>query len=257
MIDDDRVFDETEMCDNMAFDKAPLDEYHHIGKRGVRRLDGYEKASGRAIYTIDMQLPGMLHGRFFTSPYPHAEIRRMDTSRAEALPGVRYVLRYDDPELPAQVDLGGHPPSSIPVLPRIAHFEGEEVGAFVVADTEDIAEEALRLIEVEWEVRPFVLHTEDALKPGAPLANPESYPDSNHYNDGFMDVTRHGDVRRALPKPTSSSSSGTSGSTTRGLGRSAPAASSAGTGSIPSCGSSSRGRTSRSASSLPGSGAYP
>jgi CO/xanthine dehydrogenase Mo-binding subunit len=198
MIDDDRVFDETEMCDNLVFDKAPLDKYENIGKRGVRRLDGYEKASGRAIYTIDMQLPGMLYGRFFTCPYPHAEIKRMDTSRAEALPGVRCVLRYDDPELPAQVDLGGHPPSSIPAIPKIAHFEGEEVGAFVVADTEDICEAALRLIDIEWETRPFVLHSEDALKEGAPIANPESYPDSNHYNDGFMDITSHGDVEKGF-----------------------------------------------------------
>ena len=194
MTDDERVFDETEMFDNMVFDKAPLDTYHNIGKRGVRRLDGYEKAAGRAVYTMDMQLPGMLYGKFFTSPFPHAEIKRMDTSRAEGLPGVRAVLRYDDPDLPAIADLGGHPPSAVPVLPRVAHFEGEEVGAFVAADTEDIADEALRLIDVEWEFRPFVLHSEDALKPGAVLANPETYPDSNHYNEGFMDVTRRGDV---------------------------------------------------------------
>ena len=162
MTGDEKVFDETELFDNMVFDKAPLDGYNSIGKRGIRRLDGYEKASGKAIYTMDMQLPGMLFGRFFTCPYPHAAISRMDTSKAEARSGVRCVLRYDDPELPALADLGGHPPSAVPVLPMVAHFEGEEVGAFVVADTEDIAEEALRLIDVEWEVRPFVLHTEDA-----------------------------------------------------------------------------------------------
>ena len=87
MIDDKKVFDEEEMFDNLVFDKAPLETYNNIGKRGIRRLDGFEKATGRAIYTIDMQLPGMLYGRFFTSPYPHAEIKRMDTGRAEALPG--------------------------------------------------------------------------------------------------------------------------------------------------------------------------
>src|SRR5271157_6155229 len=96
MIDDEKVFDETELVDNMAFDKAPLDVYNNIGKRGGRRLDGYEKASGRAIYTMDMQLPGMLYGRFFTSPFPHAAIRRMETGKAESLPGVRCVLRYED-----------------------------------------------------------------------------------------------------------------------------------------------------------------
>ncbi|MGA2109495.1 MAG: xanthine dehydrogenase family protein, partial [Syntrophorhabdales bacterium] len=198
MMDDEKIFNEEEMFDNMVFDKAPLERYNNIGKRGIRRLDGFEKASGRAIYTMDMQLPGMVYGRFFTSPYPHAEIKRLETGRAESLPGVRCVLRYDDPELPALADLGGHPPSAVPVLPKVAHFEGEEVGAFVVADTEDIAEEALRLIEVEWDVRPFLLHTEEALKPGAPLSDPEEYPDSNHYNEGFMDVTQRGDIAKGF-----------------------------------------------------------
>ncbi|GAI18272.1 unnamed protein product [marine sediment metagenome] len=92
----------------------------------------------------------MLYARFLTSPYPHAEIKSMDTSKAEALPGVRAILRYDDPELPAAADLGGHEPSSEPVLPRVAHFQGEEVGAVVAADSEEIAEQALRLIDVEW-----------------------------------------------------------------------------------------------------------
>ena len=59
MTDDKKVFDEVEMFDNMVFDKDPLERYNNIGKRGIRRLDGFEKASGRAIYTMDMQLPGM------------------------------------------------------------------------------------------------------------------------------------------------------------------------------------------------------
>ena len=91
-----------ETSDNIRKDKHPCDEYTYIGKRGVRRNDGYEKASGHALYTIDVNLPGMLHMRFLTSPYPHAEIKHMDTRRAEALPGVRAVLRYDDPELPPE-----------------------------------------------------------------------------------------------------------------------------------------------------------
>jgi CO/xanthine dehydrogenase Mo-binding subunit len=191
-------FKEEEFFDNLASDKSPLKAYKNIGKRGIRRLDGFEKATGRAVYTMDIQLPGMLYGRFLTSPYPHAVIKRMDTSKAEALAGVRAVLRYDDPELPSAIDLGGHPPSAIPAIPWIAHFEGEEVGAFVVADTESIAEQALRLIEVEWEVRPFLLDVEEAIKPGAVLANPESYPGSNHFNEGFLDVTSRGDVAKGF-----------------------------------------------------------
>lgn len=187
-----------ELMDNLNADKYPLEEYGNIGKRGVRRLDGYEKASGKAVYTIDVQLPGMLHMRFLTSPFPHAEIQSMDTSKAEALSGVRAVLRYDDPELPREVDLGGHAPSSVPVIPRVAHFEGEEVGAAVAADTEAIAEEALRLIQVEWTERPFVIDTEKALEPTAPLANPDAYPEGNYYNRGMLDIDELGDVEKGF-----------------------------------------------------------
>ncbi len=184
--------------DNIRADKYPLERYNHIGKRGVRRIDGYEKASGKAIYTMDVQLPGMLYMRFLTSPFPHAKIKRMDTSNAEALPGVRAILRYDDPELPPEADLGGHAPSSLPVLPGVARFEGEEVGAAVAADTEAIAEEALRLIDVEWEQRPFLLDCEEALRPDAPLTNPEEYPDGNYFNQGMMDVHELGDVEKGF-----------------------------------------------------------
>lgn len=187
-----------ELMDNLQADKYPLRKYTHIGRRGIRRLDGIEKASGKAIYTIDVQLPGMLYMRFLTSPYPHAKIKRMDTSKAEALPGVRAVLRYDDPELPSFADLGGHSPSTLPVLPQVAHFEGEPVGAAVVAEMESITEEALRLIDVEWDIRPFVLDPEEALAPGAPIANPEFFPDGNYYNEGLMDVEEFGDVERGF-----------------------------------------------------------
>jgi xanthine dehydrogenase molybdenum-binding subunit len=187
-----------ELQDNLQADKYPLEDYTQIGKRGVRRLDGYEKASGKAIYTMDVQLPGMLYMRFLTSPYPHAEIKNMDTSEAEALLGVRAILRYDDPELPSEADLGGHAPSSAPVLPKVAHFEGEEVGAAVATDTEAIAEEALALIRVEWEQRPFVLDPEKALEPRAPLANPEVFPEGNYYNEGMLDVEERGDVEQGF-----------------------------------------------------------
>ena len=183
-----------EVMDNVQADKYPLTYYTHIGKRDVQRLDGYEKANGKATYTIDIKLPGMLYMRFLTSPYPHSEIKRLDTSRAEALPGVRAVLRYDDPELPREADLGGHDSSSVPVLSRVAHFEGEEVGVAVAADSDAIAEEALRKIDVEWELRPFVLHVEEALRPESALSNPEEYPHSNYYNQGFLDVDRLGDI---------------------------------------------------------------
>ncbi len=82
-------------------DKYPLKEYTAVGNR-VRRKDGVEKASGYALYTSDVQLPGMLWLRILSCPYPHARIARMDTGKAESYPGVRAVLRYDDPGLPGE-----------------------------------------------------------------------------------------------------------------------------------------------------------
>lgn len=187
-----------ETSDNIKKDQHPLEHYTYIGRKGVRRVDGYEKASGRAMFTMDVNLPGMLYMRFLTSPYPHAEIKQMDTSRAEALPGVRAVLRYDDPELPAEEQVYGHPPAYMPVLPSVAHFEGEEVGAAVAADTEAIAEEALGLIDIEWEKRPFLLDPEQALKSDAVLTNPENYPQSNYFNEDFLDVHELGDPEKGL-----------------------------------------------------------
>jgi xanthine dehydrogenase molybdenum-binding subunit len=179
--------------DNKIADPDPLEEYDAIGKRGIRRTDGLEKATGAARYTIDVQLPGMLHARFLTSPYPHASILSMDTSEAEKLPGVRCILRYDDPELKVGASTGGHELNSERPLPGGAHFQGEECGAFVVADNEETAENAVKLIEVVWEQRPFILDVEEAIKSGAPAIQPERFPDSNVsmvYNEGHGDVEK-------------------------------------------------------------------
>lgn len=188
----------TELFDNLRLDKYPLDRYEYIGKRGVRRLDGYEKASGKANYTIDIALQGMIYAKFLTSPFPNARIKSMNTGKAEVYPGVRGILRYDDPQLPEMLNLGGHVPNMVTVLPRCAYFQGEELGVMVAADSENIVEEALKLIDVEWEERPFVLDEETAFHKDAPLANPELYPEGNYYNEGFLDVEKHGDVEKGF-----------------------------------------------------------
>jgi len=163
-------------------DKYPLDDYTAVGRR-VRRKDGYEKASGYAVYTSDIQIPGMLYQRILACPYPNAVIRTIDTTGAEALPGVRAVLRWDDPELPPKADMSGHfgqagQPHE-PVLDRCGYWQGMPMGVAVAADTEEIAGEALKLVGIEWEARAFNLDPVEALKPGAPLTNPESYPEGN------------------------------------------------------------------------------
>ncbi|MBN2187176.1 MAG: xanthine dehydrogenase family protein molybdopterin-binding subunit, partial [Dehalococcoidia bacterium] len=159
-------------------DKYMPETFNVVGKRGMRRIDGYRKASGTAIYTKDIDFLGMLYAKFLKCPYPNAKIKSMDTSKAEVLPGVRAVLRYDDPEIKGKKAMSTYGAEE-DILADYAYFEGEEVGAVVAADTEDIADEALKLIDVEWEQRPFVLDEEEAAQPGAILARPELYPESN------------------------------------------------------------------------------
>jgi len=190
-----------EMLDNLNADKYPLREYKYIGGKMPRRVDGLAKASGQADYTMDVQLPGMLHMRLLMCPYPHAKILRMDTGKAEKLPGVRYVLRYDDPEV-MKGEIVGKTAVFFGALDKplsgVAHMEGELVGAAVAAETEAIAEEALALIEIDWEERPFNLDPVAAADPSAPLSFPERYSDGNHFNRGAFDELSHGDLKKGF-----------------------------------------------------------
>jgi CO/xanthine dehydrogenase Mo-binding subunit len=152
-----------------------------IGKRGVIRRDADDKATGKAKYGRDFKLPGMLYARVLVSPYAHAKIKSMDTSAAEKLPGVRVVLRYDDPDVPSRlyapwdadfIPLLQFPAVSMPfyVLGDEALFAGAPVGVAIAADELDIVDEALELVKVEWEELPFVIDVEAAAKSDAPLA---------------------------------------------------------------------------------------
>jgi CO/xanthine dehydrogenase Mo-binding subunit len=156
----------------MERDKYVPTTFHEVGKRGIRRIDGYRKASGKAMYTRDIRLPGMLYAKFLTSPYPNTRIKGLNTESALSYPGVRAILRFDDPEIKGR-KITSTQGSEEEVLSEYAYFQGQPLGAVIVADSEEIAEEALSLVEVDWEVRPFVLDQEEALKPGAALARPQ------------------------------------------------------------------------------------
>jgi len=138
-------------------------EFNVVGKRGLRRIDAYEKASGQAIYTRDIILPGMLYARVLTCPYAHARIVHMDTSKAETYPGVRAILRYDDPMVKGKV-LPGSYGAPWQVLPNIGRWQGEPVGVVVAAESEQICDEAIHLIDVTWEELPFIIDEEEAAK---------------------------------------------------------------------------------------------
>lgn len=122
-----------------------LDEMKYLGK-SFARVDGPDKVTGKAKYTYDIQLPGMLYARILGSPYPHAMIKSIDTSKVEALPGVKAVITDNKEEV---------------------FFVGDNVAA-VAAVSEEIAQDALELFEVEYEVLPFTVVEEEAMKPDAP-----------------------------------------------------------------------------------------
>ena len=136
-------------------------DYRYIGKVTPRK-DAKEIVTGNANFLDDIKMTNLLHGKVLRSPYPHAIIKRVDKSKALALPGVSAVLTHED--VP---DWKGGTPRVVRVLDRRVRFVGDAV-ALVAATTEAVAEEALRLLEVEYEVLPAVLDAEEALVPGAP-----------------------------------------------------------------------------------------
>jgi CO/xanthine dehydrogenase Mo-binding subunit len=142
------------------------ENYRYIGKVMPRR-DAGDIVTGNAQYMEDLKFQNLLHGKVKRSPYAHALIKRIDKSRAEALPGVKAVLAWQD--IP---DWRGGTPRNVRVLDKKVRFVGDAV-ALVAAATEEIAEEALDLIDVEYKVLPAVFDIDSALKPGAPLVYDE------------------------------------------------------------------------------------
>jgi CO/xanthine dehydrogenase Mo-binding subunit len=150
------------------------EELRVVGK-SIPRSDACEKATGAARFTGDMWLYGMLHGKVLRSPYAHARIVSIDTSKAERLQGVKAILTYKD--VPRAL-IGESGLEDAYVLPDKVRFAGEEVLA-VAAESEEIAEQALELIDVKYEELPVVLTPEEALKPEAPLIPPPEVSATN------------------------------------------------------------------------------
>jgi xanthine dehydrogenase molybdenum-binding subunit len=145
-----------------------------VGKR-VPRIDAYKKVTGKAKYTGDLWQYGMLYCKVLRSPYAHARILRIDTSKADKLTGVKAVLTYKD--VP-HILFGEDGADDAYVLTDKARFFGDEVAA-VAAETEEIAEKALELIGVEYEELPIALTPDEALKPEAALIPPPEVSKSN------------------------------------------------------------------------------
>jgi xanthine dehydrogenase YagR molybdenum-binding subunit len=147
----------------------PWDETTVVGT-ARHRVDGYERVSGSAVYPSDVTLPRMLHAAILRSPHAHARVISVDTSRAEGMPGVRAVLSAFTPDDRATAPHAAFIRDSL--FNPHCRFEGETVAA-VAAETPYQAWDAVRTIDVEYEVLPFVSDERDALEPDAPLVHAE------------------------------------------------------------------------------------
>jgi putative selenate reductase molybdopterin-binding subunit len=167
-------------------------------------IDATKLVTGKAAFADDTTLRGTLYGRILTSPHAHAIIRNIDVSQAHALPGVHAVLTYKDVPRIAYSSVERSSSDDGPCdqycLDYMVRYVGDRVAA-VAAETPEIAEQALRLIEVEYNVLPALLDPRQALEPTSPLVHPES---ESH---GIYDVSRNvaarvysetGDVERGF-----------------------------------------------------------
>ena len=137
------------------------ERYRYIGK-SVPRRDGIDIVTGRAQFLNDLNFSGLLHAKVLRSPHAHARIKRIDTRKAKSLEGVHAVVTWETID-----DWRAGIPGIFRALDRTLRYVGDAV-ALVAAESEAIAEEATRRIEVTYEKFPAVLDDMEALKPGAP-----------------------------------------------------------------------------------------
>ncbi len=155
-------------------------EFKYIGQRTIRP-DGYDKVTGRANYGADLSLPGMIWGKILRSPYAHARILNIDTSKAEAHPDVMAVATYQDfPHVSSETFQGGEAPTDLLDLAKniLADdkvlYHGHAIAA-IAARTESAAEAALSLIKIDYEVLPPVMDVADAMKPESPVLHDDMF----------------------------------------------------------------------------------
>lgn len=168
-------------------------DFSVVGKR-LPRVEGVLKVTGEAQYTVDLAFPGMLFGKILRSHYAHARIRNIDVSRASKVSGVRAIITSKDTlgirygvrvDLPQTLD-------EYPLAMDKVRCIGDAVAAVTAVD-EETAEDALDLIEVEYEELPAVFDPEEAMKPGAPRIH--DHAERNISLEAFFD---YGDVEKAF-----------------------------------------------------------
>ena len=167
---------------------SKAEKFSVVGHK-VSRFEGYEKVAGESRFIADIVVPGMLIGKILRSPYPHARIVKIDTSKAEKVRGVRAVVTAEDT---IKRGWGAFFPDQFPLSEGKSRYVGEEVAAVAAIDR-DIAEEAVDLIDVEWEELPAVFDAEEAMKEGAPLIH-----EDKERNIAMQFDVERGDIQRAF-----------------------------------------------------------
>lgn len=163
----------------------------YIGKESPRLL-GPQIVTGKAKYTGDFKLKGMKYGRVLRSPHPYAKIVDIDVSEAQAYPGVTAVVTWKDIDPEIYITNAFTPPKHHHIMDQYVRYIGDAV-ALVIADTEDIADEAKRLIKVKYEVLKPVFTMKEAMAEGAPQLYPElpgniaPYKNNLHFEVGDIE----------------------------------------------------------------------
>ena len=172
-----------------------MNKFSIVGK-DIPRPDGWAKATGAAIYTDDIKVPGMLYGRILRSPVSHASMVTIDTSKARALSGVKCVITGEDtPKIKySNWRLFPDTQDEYPLAVEKVRLVGAEVAAVAAVDR-DTAEEALELIRVEYEELPPVFDIDSAVAKGAPVIH-ESFPN----NISISRKIEYGDIANGFDK---------------------------------------------------------
>lgn len=155
------------------------------------KIDGYEKVTGDVLYVEDMVQPGMLYGAILRSPHAHAKIKKIDTSKALELQGVRAVITAaDTPKV--KFSFNQWQSDNLALCDDVVRFIGDEVAA-VACDTPELAEQALQLIEIEYEVLPAVFTPEEAMRDDSILLHEDRPKNLSHEMH-----TSYGDIEKAF-----------------------------------------------------------
>ncbi len=161
---------------DLAGTNGQRENFRVVGKPNLPGKLSYSLATGMAKFGADYVFPDMLHAKFLRSPHANAAVKSVDVAAAKKIPGVVEVVTWEDEELKnfgRRGGMGFGGPSG-PYIGNSANMEDEEVGVIVIAETEELCDEALIALNPQWEIRPHIVDILEGRKPDAPLIRPNT-----------------------------------------------------------------------------------